>query len=111
MYTEDEAKTKWCPESRVVLGGPGEGGVSGNAFEDCEGSKAYASSRCIGSGCMMWRWGQPENVAFDASAKDTDPEFLPYPPYGPWEWHAGAGMWRSAEGPERGYCGLVGEPS
>lgn len=31
MYTEDEAKEKWCPEYQVC-------------------------TRCIASGCMHWRW-------------------------------------------------------
>lgn len=45
--TEDEAKTKWCPEARAPLLGQG-GNVPINRPERCD-------SRCIGSECMAWR--------------------------------------------------------
>lgn len=47
--TEQEAKTKWCPNVRVLL--------LGNSFVanrlGCTRDEAY---KCIASECMMWRW-------------------------------------------------------
>lgn len=43
LLTEEEAKTKWCPMSRM----------EGNNRH--WGSQKYISS-CIASECMMWRW-------------------------------------------------------
>jgi len=39
--TEDEANTRWCP----ILG------LSGAILRSSDGQR-----KCIGSGCMMWRW-------------------------------------------------------
>ena len=52
--TEDEAKTKWCPFARVAYDG-----FNGNRFCAEEHNRIAlnpASSRCIGSNCMAWRW-------------------------------------------------------
>lgn len=58
--TEDEAKLLWCPEARVSLYhrstdanrmvryGSGEGSEDHQAF--------LKETRCLGSGCMAWRW-------------------------------------------------------
>jgi hypothetical protein len=50
--TEDEAKTKWCPYVRFV---------------DCEDrlydnrpSSMQNGAKCLGSGCMAWRWDYDE---------------------------------------------------
>ncbi|MGW8145077.1 MAG: hypothetical protein ACWGN2_11830 [Anaerolineales bacterium] len=45
MYTEDEAKTKWCPEYQVS-------GADG--FNNRDDVPGYP--RCIASECMHWRW-------------------------------------------------------
>ena len=46
--SEDEAKEKWCPFSRVWS-------YEGGSFNrDLDGSEAVAN--CIGSRCMAWRW-------------------------------------------------------
>ncbi len=61
IITEDEAKTKWCPEARAVfvpeadhsrwLGGH-------NIVITMEGGEVNISHRvkCIGSECMQWKW-------------------------------------------------------
>lgn len=52
--TEDEAKTKWCPMVRTGLAA----GMSVNRHEaDSPGSfdGVHDVTRCLGSGCMMWR--------------------------------------------------------
>ena len=59
MYTEDEAKTKWCPESRHDFddhAGPGWNRPGGNFH-------------CLGSGCMMWRWAKGASVADGINGK------------------------------------------
>lgn len=57
--TEDEAKTKWCPMARVILDysvQPDTQAVaSANRGEADETDQIFTGSRCIGSGCMMWR--------------------------------------------------------
>lgn len=44
--SEDEARTRWCPFSRVVK-------MQGDHPTDAE---AYGQTRCIASNCMAWRW-------------------------------------------------------
>ena len=41
MMTEDDAKTKWCPQVRVMS----DGGLQ-------------ADINCIASDCMMWRFDE-----------------------------------------------------
>lgn len=55
--TEDEAKTKWCPMVRVEM----VAGIAVNRHvadvpDTLDGT--YDETRCIGSGCMMWKWHQ-----------------------------------------------------
>lgn len=49
--TEDEAKTKWCPFSRVSKDGTAPSCNRGN-----DEGKTPVGSDCIGSRCMAWRW-------------------------------------------------------
>lgn len=58
--TEEEAKTKWCPHVRVI--GIDEEGP-GNSW-NCEEVKPMGSS-CIASGCMAWRWINPDSETPD----------------------------------------------
>lgn len=49
MYTEDEAKNKWCPMSRSHIL-PHD--ISGNRkSEECN---IEVNNKCIASDCMMW---------------------------------------------------------
>ena len=43
--TEEDAKKRWCPMVRVNYAN----------LTDVGHARAEMSSRCIGSGCMMWR--------------------------------------------------------
>jgi hypothetical protein len=67
--TEDEAKTKWCPFVRTGL-------VAGMAVNrhvaDAPGAidGVHDETRCIGSGCMMWRVKVRESYPMDASTND-----------------------------------------
>lgn len=60
--TEDEAKTKWCPMVRAGI----DAGMAVNHHVDMrpKGDGVYDQSRCIGSGCMMWRWHSNEGKGF-----------------------------------------------
>lgn len=51
LTTEEEAKTKWCPEVRTGL-------TAGMAVNHHINGDVDEETRCIGSSCMMWRWLQ-----------------------------------------------------
>jgi len=57
--TEDEAKTKWCPMSRVQ-----SGDVAYNRYAGTPPDVFPTNSRCLGSACMMWRWHQEKNEQY-----------------------------------------------
>lgn len=77
LLTEQEAMTKWCPLSRVIVITP-QGGASSPAFNrtlQAEPSKVMASgatpevtlslpesTQCAASGCAMWRWLDREAI-------------------------------------------------
>ncbi len=50
--TEDEAKQKWCPMGRTLYQ-VGSVAAACNWFVNNHGENV--ATRCIGSGCMMWR--------------------------------------------------------
>lgn len=49
MTEEEDAKTKWCPFSRVMMWEPQEG-------QNPAVNRNLADVNCIASGCMAWRW-------------------------------------------------------
>ena len=58
--TEEEAKQRWCPQTRVSLY---HRSTDANRMArygsgvDSEDMQAFqAATRCLGSGCMAWRW-------------------------------------------------------
>lgn len=57
MFTEEDAKTKWCPQVRYLaifrdaMGARECSGAYNRAAEDIIGT-----SKCIASDCMMWRF-------------------------------------------------------
>ena len=53
--TEDEAKTKWCPMARVVVGTISESMAACNRSIQGMPPDLEAQTRCIASACMMWR--------------------------------------------------------
>lgn len=64
MYTESDAKQKWCPFARVSYQSPAVEGICGRE-EGYIGNREHSdgpisSSMCIGSACMAWRWGNPQ---------------------------------------------------
>ena len=85
--TENEAKTKWCPEVRTGL-------VSGMVVNrhvakgPYSRDDVYDETRCIGSLCMAWRWIIPSHdVVLEARAIGFEPMLK-----------------------NRGYCGKAGKP-
>ena len=88
MFTEEEAKTKWCAHAIASHTNP-----RGKARWDENGNEVTEdrfSHNCIGSACMAWRW---EPGAFYSSYSDK--------------------MVVTKNGsakPAEGYCGLAGKP-
>lgn len=60
MLTEDEAKTKWCPFSRMAFQYR-EG--CNDAMITCNRDELGGPvGPCIASACMAWRWGDGREV-------------------------------------------------
>jgi hypothetical protein len=83
ITTEHEAKTRWCPFSRVAVDWLGESGTVAATANRGLTTPAYPRgssdhANCLGSGCMAWRWWD-----------DEEPEIFE----------------------RRGYCGLAGCPT
>lgn len=70
---EGEAKTKWCPNTGSTTGDAG---------------------RCLGAGCMAWRWDSDEVLAAALGCSGT----------------GALASIPSAESMRGGYCGLAGAP-
>lgn len=83
MLPENEAKTKWCPMARNVT-------TTDNAAAatNRDNGEPDPWSRCLGSGCMMWRWKLQAHYA-----------------------NAGAHVSGFSPSTTEGYCGLAGMPS
>lgn len=104
--TEDEAKTKWCPFTRLTDGGREYFDNRGDKFGGTSGKDGTDASRCIGSGCMAWRAA----VETAETEDDQTPEGGSWIKYGPairtlsdsppWQRWTRVG----------GHCGLAGKP-
>lgn len=105
ILTEEEARMKWCPETRVAIDALGCG--SANRFGD--GGNSYLGSQtvCIGSACMAWRWG---NQGYEEAETS-----LGQKPKGDGWRQIDRGdsyglRWRRDTGSRQGYCGKAGKP-
>ncbi len=65
FMTEDEAKTKWCPNVRFVACASDD--LIPNRAENLSGD----ATRCIGSGCMAWRQTDNETFPCGPGMKET----------------------------------------
>ena len=100
LVTEEEAKTKWCPHTRQVVGQHHEGGAidiyrnvaAHNAiFLIDQGGLGLTQAsgcgeillKCIAAGCMAWRWNEAPGPRHPDDNREQD---------------------------NRGFCGLAGKP-
>lgn len=97
ITTEDEAKTKWCPMVKTVSG------VTGTNRDRHQGTN------CIGSACMMWRWGEPDREKFWVSLDGKPEELWSWDPTTNGTYGQRVKVRKSTEG-RKGYCGLAGNP-
>lgn len=112
MVTVEEANSKWCPASRTgVHGGSGSVAVNRTLEPIDKATDApydiYDQTRCVGTACMFWRWGAPENQLIETP---TDK-----PPSGEgWQQskdppkNGGTMVWKRRRPDRLGFCGLAG---
>uniref|UniRef100_A0A6M3LSV1 Uncharacterized protein n=1 Tax=viral metagenome TaxID=1070528 RepID=A0A6M3LSV1_9ZZZZ len=53
--TEDEAKTKWCPQARVLSD-------VGSYNAEYVAGRVQPAASCIASACMAWRWTTKHSI-------------------------------------------------
>lgn len=94
--TEDEAKKKWCPLTRVGSTETGLGGINRSPIHN-----VIDGSRCIGRRCMMWRHVKKQML------QNIDTQELQELPR---SWDGSKFTQVSTEDKGNGYCGLAGEP-
>lgn len=91
MWTEEEAKAKWCPMARI----PREN-LGGAVNRDSHGATSKAS--CIASSCMSWRWVLTKEPLSRGQRSGAGMAY-------------GLAVAMQPTTFERGYCGAFGEPS
>lgn len=104
ILTEEEARTKWCPETTVFIAP--ESPQWPYAMLDSRGAPSTHPefTRCIASGCPVWRWGSGENMAW------KKPDGIIHWSYNG-ETYAEGEQGQAAAGWLRlGYCGKGGNP-
>lgn len=63
--TEEEAKTKWCPFSRVGIEGRSSVAVNRASGDGTGGPyDVVEETRCIASACMAWRAGNSSESGY-----------------------------------------------
>ena len=87
MFTEEEAKTKWCPFSRAGWTGGVESQYSGNRWFEQDGETVSKDVSCLGPRCAAWTWQDVKRD--DGWWEETGPQTL-----------------RKLNSPPRGRCGL-----
>lgn len=106
--TEDEAKTKWCPQARIA-------NETGAHNAEYVGGRVQPSSSCIASACMAWRVlhtdrgpvierkvvgkGCEKPAGDEWGYEGIDPRTAP-----------NGGEWVRWSSVVHGYCGLAGVP-
>ena len=89
--TEDEAKTKWCPQSR------------------CANQDPSLHDNCIASMCMAWRWSEAKRSAAFLEAVQAHMVASDKPNFNTSVQAVYAETGGKFERSE-GYCGLAGAP-
>lgn len=57
LLTESEARSKWCPETRLAYGPDGKEGVAA-VNRSAKTDVVRANSNCIATECAFWRWAR-----------------------------------------------------
>lgn len=91
--TEAEAKTKWCPNSRIAVYA-GAGGAACNRHPQ---ESVEEDTLCRASACMFWRW----DAGSSDRARAWDAATLP---------SQKAALADLSSDPTEGYCGQAGRP-
>lgn len=92
--TEEDAKTKWCPYSRLEAWPFPPDSPMATGYTAAEVNQG----RCIGSACMAWRWVQRVKNQDDLDAQSN---MMMYPV---------KRIRPILENTEQGHCGLAGKP-
>lgn len=121
MMTEDEAKTKWCPMSRVLShtsaqdgnGRSYEGGYSWNRAPNTfdpyridDPPYTPGAANCVGSACMMWRGEGPMEELYTLEG-DFSPADAGFQNTGRYTANHRL-IWERSRKERKGYCGLAG---
>ena len=119
IYTEEEAKERWCPMVRFHMG------FQGFVYDNKPGnSQAHNySCFCLASDCMMWAWADGEPRMKCMIPQNLDSEEEPERPSevpASWKWISaseasdGVPHWHEpqseANARRQGFCGLGGKP-
>ncbi len=99
--TEEEAKTKWCPQSRLGSSKSGLGGF--NRFAPPETRDDFEGTRCLGSACMAWR----RNTATFLKDRKTGVFVREAKPG---DMYTGLDLVAYEGWTDTGFCGLAGRP-
>lgn len=102
--TEEEAKTKWCPQVR------NSNDLNGQAVNRYAngGDFVEPDHTCVGSRCMAWRWDDGRG---DGPVEEIECLAHELPDRGPaFKWAAGRDRDKWGLFPRLGFCGLAGKP-
>lgn len=105
-YTQDEAKTKWCPHARELFSYNEEASYNRDA-------KGIPSTMCIGSGCMMWQHAEAEMQTMNFNTMGGVPEGDGWECVSSDEGRESymiKSMWERKTPNRRGFCGLACKP-
>jgi hypothetical protein len=101
--SEEEARTKWCPMVRIMLGHDNQAwqglsvtnrGVTFSGPQDC---------MCIGSNCMMWRSRERSHCSVTDGTSCPPAKLDPEHPCIECKWNV-------IEFKGEGFCGIGGKP-
>ena len=110
MYTEDQAKDKWCPNSRVGLYVDEVAVAVNRNINDGTGTEydVKDDTRCRASDCMFWRWDDKrfKKLGLAPEHKDKNKDQLPPVEKNQFWQRSPDGDWILCE--RVGYCGAAG---